>query len=161
PAEGAWSPDRMPEFNRTMDIGSAMGDPNEQFGLIAAVDVDEQGNIYVLDAQARHVKVFDSEGQFVRQLGAPGAGPGELGQAVGTGRPGPGATSLVPDVFQGGVPRLAADGPPGAPAPLPLSAGLAMRWEKRPEGRLLPQSRAIMDSTARAVGDPLVIHGPD
>lgn len=42
------------------------------------VDVDETGNIYILDRKAVHIKVFDRQGNFVRAIGKKGQGPGEF-----------------------------------------------------------------------------------
>ncbi len=42
------------------------------------IDVDEDGNIYVLDRKAIHIKVFNSCGKFVRTIGKKGQGPGEF-----------------------------------------------------------------------------------
>ena len=39
---------------------------------------DAQGHIHVLDQQAQQVRVFGADGKFVRSLGRPGRGPGEL-----------------------------------------------------------------------------------
>lgn len=42
------------------------------------VDADEVGNIYVLDRKAVQIKVFDSQGKFIRAIGKSGQGPGEF-----------------------------------------------------------------------------------
>jgi hypothetical protein len=42
------------------------------------VDLDETGNIYILDRKAVHIKVFDRQGNFVRVIGKKGQGPGEF-----------------------------------------------------------------------------------
>lgn len=42
------------------------------------VELDDDGNVYVLDGLAPAVRVFDSDGQYVRSLGGRGAGPGEF-----------------------------------------------------------------------------------
>lgn len=39
---------------------------------------DEQGNLYILDSAAKSVFIWDKDGQFVRNIGRPGEGPGEL-----------------------------------------------------------------------------------
>jgi hypothetical protein len=48
------------------------------FGSIGGVTADAQGHIHVLDQQAQQVRVFGADGKFVRSLGRPGRGPGEL-----------------------------------------------------------------------------------
>ncbi len=56
--------DNLPE---EMFFESAMG---------VAGDLD--GNIYVVDYQAHHIKKFDAEGKFLKLLGREGQGPGEF-----------------------------------------------------------------------------------
>jgi hypothetical protein len=43
-----------------------------------SVDIDEQGNIFVLDAGNQRVVVFNARGEFVREFGRSGQGPGEF-----------------------------------------------------------------------------------
>jgi hypothetical protein len=43
--------------------------------------VDANGNVYVADAGADHIKVFGPDGKFLRMLGRRGEGPGELSGA--------------------------------------------------------------------------------
>lgn len=45
--------------------------------------MDAAGSMYVLDAGAREVRVFDSRGRFLRTQGGPGEGPGEFAVAAG------------------------------------------------------------------------------
>ena len=49
-----------------------------QFSSISSVDCDEEGNIYVLDYKDVCVKVFDSNGKFLRKILSSGQGPGEI-----------------------------------------------------------------------------------
>jgi len=41
--------------------------------------VDAKGNVYVSDWGANHIKVFGPGGKFIRTIGRPGNGPGDLG----------------------------------------------------------------------------------
>ena len=59
-------------------IGATDGDDSITFGQVGEVAVDGAGNIYVLDRQARRVKVYDPDGAFLRFIGRAGEGPGEL-----------------------------------------------------------------------------------
>lgn len=43
-----------------------------------AIDVDKDGNVYVLDRGNHRVQVFDANGVYLRTLGREGQGPGEL-----------------------------------------------------------------------------------
>jgi hypothetical protein len=44
----------------------------------ALVGADAAGHLYVLDRSAKRIVVFDSTGAFVRAMGGPGGGPGEM-----------------------------------------------------------------------------------
>ncbi len=48
------------------------------FGSIVAATTDEDGNIYLLDAQLSTVHVYSPEGEFLRTLSREGEGPGEI-----------------------------------------------------------------------------------
>ncbi len=64
-------------------IGSdTSGGPEELFGDIGSFDIDAQGRVYILDDQAQEIRIFDSEGAFVRTVGSRGEGPGEFVQAT-------------------------------------------------------------------------------
>lgn len=73
-----------PETWRTVErlaLGSAGMDAalEEQiFGRVSDVIADAQGNVYVADARALEVRVFDENGTFLRRFGTSGAGPGEF-----------------------------------------------------------------------------------
>ncbi len=66
---------------RVAEIGrlgtGAVADPHV-FGLIADVELDERGNVYVLDRHNAQVRIFDSLGTFVGAIGQPGQGPNEF-----------------------------------------------------------------------------------
>ena len=64
-------------------LGRADGGGPDVFAMPAALEVDAHGRLYVLDAQAGEVRVFDADGGWVRTLGRSGAGPGELAQPMG------------------------------------------------------------------------------
>lgn len=71
-------------------IGELEGPDEYLFGSVRAIAVDDDHNVYVLDGQARHVRVFDSAGTYVNTFGGSGEGPGEfrvpIGIAVSGGR---------------------------------------------------------------------------
>lgn len=64
-------------------VGVKEGDPEYMFQRISSLVVNEEEQIYVLDRQAKHIKIFDSNGVYIKTFGAPGQGPGEL-DAPGT-----------------------------------------------------------------------------
>lgn len=66
------------DFEEVYRIGSLEGEEWETFGDIAGVAFDGDGNLYVLDRQASRVTVVGPDGSFLREVGGPGEGPGEL-----------------------------------------------------------------------------------
>ena len=54
------------------------GDHLAGFGYPASVAIDQQGNMYVFDIFANHVKKFDSSGSFTLFFGGYGSGDGEF-----------------------------------------------------------------------------------
>ena len=61
-----------------VSIGELEGPEEYLFGNVYAIAVDDSRQVYVLDSQAEHVRVFDAEGTHLRTLGGRGEGPGEL-----------------------------------------------------------------------------------
>ena len=59
------------------------------FSEISSIEVDEKGNIYVLDSREANIKVFDESGRHIRTFGTRGQGPGELQM--------PGGMCITPD----------------------------------------------------------------
>ncbi|MBN2170953.1 MAG: hypothetical protein JW819_06520 [Candidatus Krumholzibacteriota bacterium] len=64
-------------------LGGDSDDENQFFGLLAGLDVDAAGNLYLLDAQLHVVKVFAPDGAYLRSLGREGEGPGEFRRPAG------------------------------------------------------------------------------
>ncbi len=56
-------------------------DEDVLFGLVTSVVTDQEGNLYVLDAQLMQVMVFSPDGEFTGTLGRQGTGPGEFQSA--------------------------------------------------------------------------------
>ena len=61
-----------------LTIGEVEGSEEYMFQQINNFVVSDIGDIYVLDSKAQHVKVFNQDGQYLRTIGRPGQGPGEL-----------------------------------------------------------------------------------
>ncbi len=59
-------------------IGVLMGDSLQEFGSLADVEFDEEGNILALDAMKGRISIFTPSGEFVEFIGRHGAGPGEF-----------------------------------------------------------------------------------
>lgn len=64
-------------------IGEADGKPEEVFGRIKAILVDEQLGIFVLDALMLEIRWYSADGVFMAKAGRAGAGPGEFRAPVG------------------------------------------------------------------------------
>ena len=64
-----------------VSVGELDGPEEYLFGSISSIAVSDRWDIYVLDEQAQHVRVFDSAGVYVETLGGRGEGPGEFGYA--------------------------------------------------------------------------------
>lgn len=60
------------------------GEPN-RFNNPISLAIDEEGNLYVLDAGNNRIQVFDGDGSFLMMWGTPGAGDGEFNFHRGAG----------------------------------------------------------------------------
>ena len=81
-ADPLWAPEETWQVVEDLRIGSAMSEGPDLFGAIYSFDVDAWGRIFVLDDHAQEVRIFNSDGTFVRTVGRKGEGPGEFTQAV-------------------------------------------------------------------------------
>jgi hypothetical protein len=70
-------------FDEVFRVGSFDGEEWETFGDVAGVAFDAEGNMYVFDGQSSRVVMVDPTGAFVREIGQPGEGPGELRMPMG------------------------------------------------------------------------------
>lgn len=65
-------------------IGAAEGNENFVLGSISRIDLDGAGNIYVLDYKDRLIRIFKSDGSFLRNISVPaGQGPKEASSLSG------------------------------------------------------------------------------
>ncbi len=72
--------DRL-EANYRLESDLSIGDAEEENYLMAEVSdivTDQQGNIFVLDQKLKSIRVFSSEGSYLRHIGGEGVGPGEF-----------------------------------------------------------------------------------
>ncbi|MFZ2054397.1 MAG: 6-bladed beta-propeller [Candidatus Aminicenantales bacterium] len=58
-------------------------DPEQSFSQVSTFVVGADGAVFALDFKEQKIKVFDRTGKFLRAIGKPGQGPGELGMASG------------------------------------------------------------------------------
>ena len=61
-----------------VSIGEMEGDLEYLFGSVRSIAVAADGTIYVVDGQVPDLRAFSADGRFLRTLGRPGEGPGEL-----------------------------------------------------------------------------------
>lgn len=156
PAEGIWTAGEAWTVEEELQIGVMDGDPELQFGSITGIDATPGGEIYVLDAQASRVRVFDAEGNLLRAFGQAGQGPGELSQApAGLFLSGEG-NLLVPDMMNQRVTRFTREGEASGSVPLDFAAGIPMLFAAGPEGRLYQQVRRMtLPGMAEVEGGPV------
>ncbi len=65
-----------------LSIGGGEGIDTYALSDISHLTADDQGRIYALDRKESHVKVFDAEGRYLRTIGRPGQGPGDLNEPI-------------------------------------------------------------------------------
>lgn len=82
PAEGVWDSASTWRIAEDLRIGSMDSEGPDMFGRIHDIAVDGLGRIYVLEGQAQEIRVFSSDGAYMRTIGREGAGPGEFRAAT-------------------------------------------------------------------------------
>lgn len=130
PAEGLWTQDTGWSLTEEVSIGGISGDVEYEFGQISSVDVDSAGNLYVADVQAQEIRVFDAAGVFVRTIGSPGQGPGEIGANGLAGVFVLGDEVFVPDMANARISRYTLEGEALEATTLDIAAGLPFRWDR-------------------------------
>jgi hypothetical protein len=157
PDRGVWGSGQGWTVKEVLSIGETAGDAEYQFGQIVGVDVDEAGDIYVADMQARDIRVYDPSGKYVRTVGRPGAGPGEFGAQIG-GVEVVGDELWVPDLGNQRLSRLSLEGRPLGDTHLDFLSAIPMRWDQMPAGHLVAQLRhfGLTAGDSQGRGDPIV-----
>ena len=72
------------DFEEVYRVGALNGDQWEVFSRVTGVRFDESGNLYVMDDQGGRIVVVSPEGEFVREFGRIGDGPGEFSASSNT-----------------------------------------------------------------------------
>ena len=104
-------------FTPRLTLGGKDEGPESFFRVVhGSVAIDGSGTIHVLDFEAKTIAVFDSSGKFIRILGGPGDGPGELG-----------------------FPNTVRTTDDGVVSVFDFSKGAVVRWG--PKGSVLPSTR--------------------
>lgn len=162
PVDGLWGEGEAWRVEEVFRVGGMEGGPESEFGMVIGVDLDDEGRVYVADQQARRLRVFDVDGSFVRDIGAPGEGPGEFGPGI-SGVFVEADTVNAPDITNARVNRFTTEGEVLTPLRVELSGGIPMRWDETGSGELVAQRRGMdmegMD--ALADGDPIATLPPE
>jgi len=66
------------ELKEELSIGGPEAKGQDVFIRIRDFIVDDAGNFYISDSREDHIKVFDTEGRYLRTIGRHGQGPGEF-----------------------------------------------------------------------------------
>jgi len=66
------------DMEELWELGGETDDEDEFFGIIADIEIDEAGNVYLLDSQLSEVKIYTADGEYLRSIGREGEGPGEF-----------------------------------------------------------------------------------
>ncbi len=78
-AEGLWGGESPWQVAVRARIGSIQAEGPEAFSLVMGLAEDALGRVWVVDRQAKEVRVFHADGRHVRTVGRAGGGPGEFG----------------------------------------------------------------------------------
>jgi len=65
-------------FKEDLSIGLREGDENYMFGEQVSFNVDDKGNIYVVDWDRKRIQKFGPDGKYLLTIGRKGQGPGEF-----------------------------------------------------------------------------------
>ena len=81
-AEPMWPEGSGWRLVEDLRIGTLEGDGPDLFGEIRSLEVDPAGRIFLLEAQANEIRVFEADGSHIRTIGRDGGGPGEFNYPV-------------------------------------------------------------------------------
>lgn len=93
-------------------------DEDVLLGVVTSIAVDGEGRVYLLDAQLNVVHVFSPDGEFLREIGREGEGPGEFRRAESLFLT-PAGNVAVMQGMPGKIIQLTPDGTPLDNYPLP------------------------------------------
>ena len=144
PATGIWAPDKGWRLEEDLRIGTAEGEPEYQFGAVAAIAVDNAGTIYALDQQGQHIVAYDSTGHYLRTIGRGGSGLGELSPGVGGLALLTGDTLMVIDQGNARFAKFLTDGTPAGTFRIDVrGTGIPFRIVSDPHGGVIAQMRKL------------------
>jgi hypothetical protein len=150
------------EWTATVDlrIGTVAGEPEYQFGLLAYVEVSDDGTMYAIDVQSAELRSYGPDGVFRQAIAGPGGGPGELGQGAIFVFDNGAGDLVVPDLANQRVNRYSLTGEPTGSFPLNIQGGIPTTWAIDGSGRLIAQLKGLnVDGIASLEeGDPIVAY---
>jgi hypothetical protein len=106
---------KLPELWR---VGGDAESEDEFFGVVSDIDIDAQGNVYLLDSQLSECKIYSKDGEYQRSIGREGEGPGEFRRPVSMFFTADGKIAIV-QVMPGKIVLLGKDGQPAGEHPIP------------------------------------------
>ena len=106
---------KLPELWR---LGGDSEDEEEFFGVISDIDIDEAGQVYLLDSQLNQAKIYTKDGEFVRAIGHEGEGPGEFRMPSSMFFTKDNKVAVI-QTMPGKIVQLTKDGQPGGDMPVP------------------------------------------
>lgn len=83
PVTPVWDTMSAWRLDEELRIGSAQSEGPDLFGYVAGLAVDADRRIWVLDRQARELRLFGPDGNHLRTVGREGEGPGEFRDPIG------------------------------------------------------------------------------
>jgi hypothetical protein len=113
-------PAKTVELKELWRIGGDTDDEDQFFGVIGQILTDDKGNVYLLDSQLSQVKIFSQSGEFIRDIGREGEGPGEFRRPTGMFFTKDGYLGVM-QVAPGKIVLLDFEGEPMGEYPLPQS----------------------------------------
>ena len=77
--KGLWGKEKQIKLIENLSIGKADGDETEIFSYIGGdITIDGHDNLYVADGYEKTIKVYNTQGKFIKKFGRDGKGPGEF-----------------------------------------------------------------------------------
>jgi hypothetical protein len=155
-----WQPGDEWTVTEDLRIGTVAGEPEYQFTNLAFIDVAPDGTIYATDNMVMEAKAFDAQGNYLRTLGGPGSGPGELTQQAVFIYVEDDGTVIIPDVGAQRVNRYSPEGEALGSFPIQIQGGVPTVWVLDDQGRLMTQLRGLNVRGIEALeeGDPIVVY---
>jgi hypothetical protein len=136
--------DHLDSFPRlSAEVEARIGDfddPDIGFSRVLGVDVDDEGNVYVLEGLVPEIRVYSPDGNLLRRIGRRGGGPGEFERAPRFGVFGDTVWAIDNlanriTLFDRKGTVLSTGRPDLVTVPLPGSSGHVLPWMMRPDGK--------------------------